>query len=139
MEKINRKRSQLPTMRITLLIAINLFIQLANGQSSTQLNRELHVAKNGLDAGKGSATDPFLTINHAAQEAQPGDKIIIHKGVYREQITLTRGGTSENLRITFMAAPGESVMVKGRVLESEGTSIKPCQLPVVSESRNWIV
>ncbi|MBW7458633.1 hypothetical protein K0U00_31780, partial [Paenibacillus sepulcri] len=33
--------------------------------------RLIHVAKNGSDSNSGTEAEPYLTINHAAQEAQP--------------------------------------------------------------------
>jgi hypothetical protein len=81
--------------------------------ASELVAREWHVAKSGRDTGNGSAKSPFLTIGRAAQAAAPGDKVMIHAGTYREQVILPRGGTSEDTRISFMAARGESVSVKG--------------------------
>ncbi|MDR2683303.1 MAG: hypothetical protein LBB64_05480, partial [Dysgonamonadaceae bacterium] len=45
---------------------------------------DIHVSKSGNDTGNGSVTEPFLTIGHAVSKAVPGDKVIIHEGVYRE-------------------------------------------------------
>ncbi|MCX6231208.1 MAG: right-handed parallel beta-helix repeat-containing protein [Bacteroidetes bacterium] len=75
--------------------------------------REIHVAVNGNDKNDGSVLNPFRTINHAAQLAMPGDIITVHGGVYREQIIPPRGGISENERITYRAAKGEKVEIKG--------------------------
>ena len=69
-----------------------------------------HVQKTGDD---NSASGPFLTINKAAQMAQPGDSIIVHAGVYREWVQPPRGGSSESTRIVYKAAPGEEVEIKG--------------------------
>ncbi len=72
-----------------------------------------HVAKTGSDRHDGSETAPFLTINHAAQIAMPGDIVIVHKGVYREWVKPANGGISDAIRITYRAADGESVVIKG--------------------------
>lgn len=53
------------------------------------------------------------TISEAADRAQPGDTITVHAGVYRERINPPRGGTGESARITYQAAPGEKVVIKG--------------------------
>ena len=74
---------------------------------------DLYVAKNGRDSNDGSKKKPFLTINHAAQIANPGDTVIVSGGVYREWVNPARGGNSENERITYMAAPGERVVISG--------------------------
>lgn len=94
---------------------IILFLAAAFGsrQANAQAGHEWHVSKTGHDTGAGNAKDPFLTIQYAADKTQPGDKVIIHEGVYREQVLLAKGGGSEDSRIVFMAAPGEIVTVKG--------------------------
>ena len=37
----------------------------------------------------------------------------MHEGVYRERVNPPRGGTAEDRRITYQAAPGEKVVLKG--------------------------
>ena len=74
---------------------------------------EYHVDVNGNDTGCGSAQEPFRTISKAAQTAQAGDVITVHEGVYREWVKPTRGGKSDSERITYQAAPGEHVVIKG--------------------------
>jgi len=75
--------------------------------------KEYHVAKTGNDNNPGTTDSPFLSIQKAATIAQSGDIIIVHKGVYRERITPPRGGTSDSERITYQAAKGEHVEIKG--------------------------
>lgn len=75
--------------------------------------KEYHVAKNGDDHNKGTKESPFLTIQKAADLALPGDIIIVHEGVYRERVTPPRGGNSDLERITYRAAKGEKVEIKG--------------------------
>jgi alpha-N-arabinofuranosidase len=72
-----------------------------------------HVAPDGNDAKPGTQTAPFRTIQHAANLAQPGDVITVHKGVYRERISPPRGGESDTKRIIYQAASGEKVEIKG--------------------------
>ncbi|NQE00578.1 hypothetical protein HP420_17485, partial [Staphylococcus xylosus] len=45
--------------------------------------------------------------------AQPGDSIIVHEGIYREEITHINTGLSESRRISFEAAKDEQVIIKG--------------------------
>jgi hypothetical protein len=75
--------------------------------------REIHVAKTGSDSDFGSHTRPYLTINKAVSVAQRGDTVTIHSGTYREWVKPVRGGTGENKRIIYRAAPGEKVVIKG--------------------------
>lgn len=72
-----------------------------------------HVAKNGSDNNTGSKEHPFLTINAAAGAAKPSDTIVVHEGEYREWVNPKRGGLSNTRRITFKAADGEHVIIKG--------------------------
>lgn len=74
---------------------------------------EYFVAANGSDAASGRSDAPFQTIQHAADLAQPGDVITVREGVYREQITPPRGGSSESQRIIYRAADGADVTIKG--------------------------
>ena len=74
---------------------------------------EYHVAKTGNNTNAGSAQQPLLTISAAADLAQAGDTITVHQGVYRERVSPPRGGTSDEQRITYRAAPGEAVAIKG--------------------------
>ena len=53
---------------------------------------EYHVKPTGSDAACGDAEHPFATISKAAQMASPGDTVIVHEGVYREQVDPKRGG-----------------------------------------------
>jgi alpha-L-arabinofuranosidase len=80
-----------------------------------------HVAKHGSDSAQGTEQNPFLTINKAASVAEAGDTIIVHEGVYREWVKPKNAGLSEYRRITYQAAEGEKVVIKGseRVQEWE--------------------
>ena len=74
---------------------------------------DLHVSKTGNDSNPGTLAAPLLTIQRAADLAQPGDIIIVHKGIYRERINPPRGGESDSKRIVYEAARGEKVVIKG--------------------------
>lgn len=74
---------------------------------------EYHVAKNGSDLGEGTKTSPFLTINKAATLAVAGDTVIVHEGEYREWVKPKNPGLSNTRRITYQAAAGEKVVIKG--------------------------
>ena len=75
-----------------------------------------YVSKNGDDSNEGTSAAPFATINASAQIAMPGDTIIVHGGVYREWVSPARGGTSEEDRIIYQAAEGETVIIAGSEL-----------------------
>ena len=81
--------------------------------------REIHVAKSGCDCADGSVDAPLLTINKAAQIAEPGDTVIVHEGEYREYVDPKNGGDSDIKRITYQAAAGEKVIIKGSEIAKE--------------------
>jgi len=72
-----------------------------------------HVATTGFDIADGSEGRPFRTINRAARVALAGDTVVVHEGVYREWVNPRHGGRSDQRRITYEAAPGEHVVIKG--------------------------
>jgi hypothetical protein len=71
--------------------------------------RDPHAA----DTNPGTAELPFLTINKAAQVLQPGERVVIKDGVYRERVDPARGGSGPDRMIGYEAAPGATVVVKG--------------------------
>jgi hypothetical protein len=77
-------------------------------------------AKNADDNGPGTKEHPFKTINHAAQVLQPGEQVVIAEGVYREEIRPARGGNSPDAVISYEAAPGAKVVVKGSDSPAKG-------------------
>ena len=74
---------------------------------------EYHVSKSGSDRNPGTKDRPFATIQRAADLAMPGDTVIVHAGEYREWVDPKNGGTCDRRRITYTAAPGEHVVIKG--------------------------
>jgi hypothetical protein len=72
-----------------------------------------HVAVTGSDSSEGSLGEPFQTIGRAAELARAGDTVVVHGGVYREWVRPRRGGLSDRRRITYEAAAGEQVVIKG--------------------------
>lgn len=83
--------------------------------SDTAQNQLLVVHQNHPKANNtnsGTEDWPLRTIQAAADRALPGDTILIHAGIYREEVIPPRGG-EEGRPITYQAAPGEMVTVKG--------------------------
>jgi hypothetical protein len=76
-------------------------------------------AKNADDDGPGSNERPFRTINKAAQVLQPGERVVIAEGVYRERVRPARGGTGPEAMISYEAAPGAKVVIKGSAVVTD--------------------
>jgi hypothetical protein len=72
------------------------------------------------DSNPGTEGLPFLTINKAAQVLEPGERVVIREGVYRERIDPARGGSGPDKMISYEAAPGANVIVKGSRLAKTG-------------------
>jgi len=79
-----------------------------------------NTAAHADDNGPGSKARPFRTINKAAQILQPGERVVIAAGIYRECIRPQRGGTSPTQMISYEAAPGATVIIKGSEVLKEG-------------------
>jgi hypothetical protein len=82
----------------------------------TEYAQVYHVAQEHADAsddGPGTEERPFVTINRAAQALRPGEKVVVHGGVYRECVRPAQGGTGPEAMIAYEAAPGEMVIVRG--------------------------
>ncbi len=67
---------------------------------------------NATDAGPGTAQRPFRTLAKAAQVARAGDEVIVHAGVYREEVRVKNSG-APGRPIVFRAAAGERVVLTG--------------------------
>lgn len=72
------------------------------------------------DAGPGDAARPFRTIGRAAELLQPGERVVIASGIYRECVRPARGGTGPAAMISYEAAPGATVHIRGSEVLSEG-------------------
>lgn len=70
-------------------------------------------SKDASDANPGTQDRPFATINRAAQILQPGERVVVGAGVYREWIRPVRGGSDPEHMISYEAAPGATVVLKG--------------------------
>ena len=70
-------------------------------------------APNCDDDGPGTIDRPFRTIGKAAEVLQPGQRVVIASGIYRECIRPARGGTGPTQMISYEAALGAKVFVRG--------------------------
>ncbi|HUS81560.1 MAG TPA: right-handed parallel beta-helix repeat-containing protein [Armatimonadota bacterium] len=72
-----------------------------------------HVSPAGDDGAPGSADRPLRTIAKACELARPGDRVIVHEGVYYETIRPVCSGLPGH-PISFEAPEGERVVLDGR-------------------------
>jgi hypothetical protein len=72
------------------------------------------------DNGPGTKDKPFCTISKAAEILQPGERVVIASGIYRECVHPARGGSGPTQMISYEAAPGAKVFIKGSEDLSDG-------------------
>jgi hypothetical protein len=77
-------------------------------------------AANGNDNNPGTSDRPFRTINKAAEVLQPGERVVIAAGTYRECVRPARGGAGPDRMISYEAAPGAKVLIKGSETLNDG-------------------
>jgi hypothetical protein len=75
---------------------------------------------NASDDGPGDQARPFRTIGKAAALLQPGERVIIAAGIYRECVRPARGGTGPDRMISYEAAPGAKVCIRGSEILKDG-------------------
>ncbi len=87
-----------------------------------------YVAKTGSDSNSGSASAPWLTIGHAALEAQAGDTVYVGTGTYSESVLFANSGTS-SAPIVFN---GQGVAVV------DGNGVACCTTPAFATSNGFL-
>jgi hypothetical protein len=90
------------------------------------------------DRGPGTLDQPFRTISRAAEILQPGERVVIAAGTYRECVRPARGGSGPEKMISYEAAPGAVVIVKASdVLRDWRPSTEPIREANDSSVRIW--
>lgn len=70
-----------------------------------------HVATSGNDSNPGTAASPWKTIARANSTLRAGDTVLIHAGIYSEQIRPVNSGFSDTQRIVYRAAGDGDVVL----------------------------
>ncbi len=89
--------------------------------ASSPTGNTYYVAKSGNDNNPGTETQPWLTIQKAANTLKSGDTVYIKTGTYKERIYTINSGLPGNY-ITFAAYPGDAVTIDGNgiPIDSQG-------------------
>ncbi len=89
-------------------------------QDETEYKRAYYVDQQhpgAADDNPGTEEAPLLTIQAAAEVVEPGEKVLIKSGIYRELVQPRRGGTGADGMISYEAAPDAEAILRGsRVL-----------------------
>ena len=84
-----------------------------------------YVSTTGHDTGSGSPSDPWLTLQHAADAAPSGATIYVRGGTYGP-FSITRSG------LTFTGYSGETAVVKGSAAANDAVHIEGVTSAVLS-------
>jgi hypothetical protein len=74
-----------------------------------------YVAPTGTDSNPGTQSQPWQTIQKAADTLVAGDTVYVRAGTYEEQVIPLNSGSAGNY-ITYAAYPGETVTIDGHRL-----------------------
>jgi Right handed beta helix region len=96
--------------------------------SFAQAGATFYVSKTGSDSNSGSASAPWLTIQHAASTVTAGATVYVGAGTYHESITFSNTGTSSK-PILFN---GQGVAIV------DGTGVACCTTPSWESSNNFL-
>jgi hypothetical protein len=101
-----------PSGRVTGVLVLAVLALLAGWTAETRA-ADLYVGGTGaFDDNPGTASEPFATIQAAANVARPGDVVKIRDGIYRETVAPANSGTEEN-PIVFEADAGAEPVISG--------------------------
>jgi hypothetical protein len=106
--------------------------------------RTLYVAPTGNDSNNGSLSQPFLTINKAAQVAIAGDVIIIKSGTYKptSSIVVSNSGTA-SAPITFFAEVKDGVIIDGSASSTPNATDRQGLFNIIGTTnttdKGWII
>lgn len=67
---------------------------------------------NGSDENQGTLENPWQTIQHAIEQLEPGDTLLLRGGIYYENVYVSVSGT-EDQPIVIRGYPGEEVILDG--------------------------
>ncbi len=84
--------------------------------SGLKFSRTYYVAQKdpaAADTNPGTRDEPFKTISRSAEILQPGERVVVGEGIYREHVRIPSGGTGPTRMISYEAAPGSRVIVRG--------------------------
>jgi len=97
-------------LRIASLAAVFMAVTSLPGRQAS--GSTLHVSPVGSDDAAGDDSHPFRTIQRAADQARPGDIVLVSPGVYRERVAPPRGGEAAR-PIVFRSKVQHAAVLKG--------------------------
>jgi pectin methylesterase-like acyl-CoA thioesterase len=81
---------------------LSVFILLAFASTAwSQPNAAYYVATTGNDSNSGTQSDPWKTVQHAADTARAGSTVYVRGGIYEELVRINVSGNANDGFITF--------------------------------------
>ncbi len=108
--------SLMPLVSLNPTVLLPDDIEFKTWEQEEKYQRTFYVAReqqNASDDNPGTEELPWKTIGKAASFLEPGDRVIVKKGIYREWVCPERGGLGPQEMITYQAAPNEEVIISG--------------------------
>jgi parallel beta-helix repeat protein len=92
-----------------LLITTSLYLPII----LSPVGQAYYVSTEGHDNNPGTFTQPWRTIQKAANTLQAGEKVYVRGGLYHERVTFRVSGSASGGYITFQNYPGETPILDG--------------------------
>jgi hypothetical protein len=113
---------------MVLILVTTLFFQckkeeVTEPDNLTKRIGDYYVSNDGDDNNNGSDTLPWRTIQYAVNKMEPGKLLIVKSGNYNENVKITKGGTSEGLRINIFAEKIHKSSCEGFRVEADFVTI----------------
>ena len=114
-------------MRVALACALALASVAGPAPAATAVTadpgRTLYVAPGGSDSGAGTAADPWATIQHAVDQGEPGDTILLAPGTYAGA-RIERSGTAGAWITLRSEVPGAAVVDRPGAANRHGSNLE---------------
>ncbi|MFI5114119.1 MAG: DUF1565 domain-containing protein [Terriglobales bacterium] len=81
------------------------------------MGNSFYVSTTGNDSNPGTMSQPWRTIQHAANSVAAGDTVSVFAGVYNEHVNVPVSGNGTAGYITFQSYPGQTATVDGTGLD----------------------
>jgi len=105
---------------MSMKYSIFLFFSAFICQASGQVNSSFYVSTAGSDSNPGTQTEPWRTVQHAADTAHAGSTVNVRGGIYEELVSINRSGNASDGFITFKSYPGEIAILDAEHLTPAG-------------------
>jgi len=99
-----------------VLLVITGWALVTRGSAGSATAPAYWVSVDGDDGASGSESEPWATLQHAADVAPPGASVFVRGGTYPQRVAFHVSG-APGQQITFSPAPGDSVVLDGSSLE----------------------